>query len=73
MTESQPTSEWEHSHALESGDVIVDDFGSHTIKVHDDGSVTWAGETFDEREVTAALRDGIISRNDGKNRELASY
>jgi len=68
-----PTREWKHSHALKTGDIVVDDFGSHVIEVHEDGSVTWDGETFEEREVTAALRDGVIARNDGLTHELATF
>lgn len=72
---TKPESEWEHSHALETGDVLVDVDRSEraTITVHDDGAVTFDGEMFAEREVTAALRDGTFERDDGLSAELASY
>jgi hypothetical protein len=72
---TKPESEWEYSHALETGDVLVDgDRGERaTITVHDDGAVAFDGETFTEREVTAALRDGTLERDDGLSAELAGY
>lgn len=72
---TKPESDWKHSHALETGDVLVDvDRGDRDeVSVHDDGSVTFDGETFSESEVTAALRDGVLERDDGLSHELASY
>lgn len=69
-----PTSEWEHSHALESGDEVTDTTCNevHTASVHTDGGVTIDGETFSEREITAALADGVL-KVDGLSHELATY
>lgn len=69
-----PGSDWEHSHALNDGDEVVDTTSgeTHTITVHDDGAVTLDGETFGEAEINAALRDGIVTR-DGLGHELATY
>lgn len=83
-----PTSEWEHSHAIEAGDELTDTNTGAEItvdEVHDDGSVTvrtWRDqrhgqeyheETFDEEEVRVALADGIFETEDGLSNELASY
>jgi len=69
-----PTSEWEHSHAVESGDEVTDTTCDevHTATVHDDGSVTIDGERFSEQEITAALADGVLEVN-GLSHELATY
>lgn len=69
-----PSSEWTHSHAIESGDEVTDTIRNetHTATVHDDGSVTIDGEAFDEREITAALADGVLEVN-GRSHELATY
>ena len=72
-THDTPTSEWQHSHALESGDIIRDEHGEYTVTVNEDGSVRFDGETFSEREITVALRDSVIERSDGLSHELASY
>ena len=41
---TRPTSDWEYSHALEAGDILIDTNENTRIlveEVHDDGSVTW--------------------------------
>lgn len=75
-----PTSEWKHSHAIETGDeLIATDGGIHgRVKcVRDDGSVCveWAdGEQYHSEEgMRVALRDGVIKRSDGRSHELATY
>jgi hypothetical protein len=81
---TQPTSDWEHSHALTAGDTLVDtqydDGPFEVVTVHDDGSVTLRDtehgdtERFSEREITGALADGNFERSaDGKSHELATY
>jgi len=82
--ESQPISEWEHSHALQEGDLLVDTQygdGPFTVEtVHDNGDVTLYNHEWDdtdhhpEAEITGALADGNLERNaDGKSHELASF
>ena len=81
---TQPTSAWEHSHALNTGDVLVDtqygDGPFEVLEVNDDGSVTLRNtededtETFDEGEITGALADGHFEReSDGLSHELATF
>lgn len=85
---NQPTSDWEHSHALAEGGELVDtgeDTPLTVETVHDDGSVTvqvWADErhgedyvteTWDEEQVRVGLRDGIIETTDGQSHELAAF
>jgi len=79
MNESQPTADWEHSHALNAGDELRandDDCGS-VEAIHADGSVTVAwesgSETHSETAITTALTHGEIERADGKSHELATY
>lgn len=76
----RPTSEWEHSHVLAEGDRVHDtDRGVPGIvdSVRENGSVLIAwedgAETHTETEVTTALADGLIEREDGLSDELASY
>jgi hypothetical protein len=86
--ESQPTSEWEHSHALSEGDELTDtgeDTPLTVIAVHDDGGVSlrvWRdqrhGQEYydireDEDSIRTALTDGIFETTDGKSHELASF
>lgn len=84
-----PTSEWEHSHAVEEGDVYnVDEFGvdMEVVEVHNDGSVTAnlcpegvdederIEQEYSEEEVTTALADGLWEReSDGLSHELATF
>lgn len=81
---NKPNSEWEHSHAIEAGDVLVDTQygdGPFTVEtVHDDGSVTLRNheygdtEEFSEGEINGALADGIFERkSDGLSHELATF
>lgn len=76
----KPTSEWEHSHALESGDRLHDvenDVNGLVDKVKANGSVLVAWQTgaevHTEEEIRVALRDGTIERDDGLSSELAAY
>lgn len=83
-THERPTSDWEHSHAIEGGDVLIDtqygDGPFEVVEVHDDGSVTLLDrehgdtETFSEEEITGALADGNFERErDGLSHELATF
>lgn len=87
-TETQPTSEWEHSHALNVGDKLTDtNTGTNiTVKrVRDDGGVVvklWydehGGEDYTtdewtEEQTRIGLRDGLLERDDGKSHELATF
>ena len=77
-----PTSEWEHSHALESGDRVVTEGGEEwdITNVRDDGSV-WAvavhfddAESWSEKAVTNSLSTGDMHRKrDGLSHELATF
>lgn len=87
-TYQKPTSEWEHSHALEQGDELVDtnEDTPITVKsVNGDGSVEvriwiderhgqeYTTETYPEGDVTTALADGIFETVDGLSHELATF
>jgi hypothetical protein len=83
-THELPTSDWEHSHAVEAGDELLDtqydDGPFEVVEIHDDGSVTLRDteyddtETFDEAEITGALADGNFERaRDGLSHELATF
>lgn len=63
------------NHELETGDVLIDnDRGDELdVTVHDDGSVSLDGERFSEAEICASLRDGVLSRTDGKDAELVKH
>ena len=79
---NQPTSEWEHSHALESGDRIVTNDGERwdITDVRPDGSV-WAvcvdyddAESWTEDEVRTALANDELEReSDNLSHELATF
>lgn len=77
--ETKPTSDWGHSHALNEGDELTDQWGeSGTVEnVHDDGSVTvsWESgeEVHSESSMNTALANGDVERADGKSHELATY
>lgn len=88
VDETRPTSDWEHSHAVNEGDVFdVDYFGvaMEVVDVHDDGSVIAnlcpddvdgdgkIEQEYSEEEITNALADGLWERTDGKSHELATY
>ncbi len=78
-----PTSEWEHSHALEEGDELLD----HTGKEWRVTEVTGTGdvevrrlddthgevENWSEEGTTEALATGSIERKDGLSHELATF
>lgn len=85
---NKPTSEWEHSHALEADDELVDtneDTPLTVEEVHDDGSITvkvwidqrhgqeWTTETYDEEQTRVGLRDGILETTDGLSDELTNF
>jgi len=76
---NKPTSEWDHSHALQEGDELVDDDGDvgTVVSVHDDGSVTvaWGGGEMKHGEgsITRSLADGVVKTEDGQSHELATY
>lgn len=77
----KPTSEWDHSHALSEGDVLIDtwDDSEGTVEVvAEDGSVlvNWDGketERYTENSVRVSLRDGLFKTPDGLSHELATY
>jgi hypothetical protein len=64
----------DHNHDLSEGDELTDTKRNMTRgveTVHDDGSVTIAGVTYEEDEICAALRDSVLVRErDGKGPEL---
>ena len=83
-----PTSEWEHSHAVEAGDEYHVDYFGVTMKVksvQDDGDVithlvpdgeqeTQITQEYTESEVTEALANGLWERkSDGLSHELATF
>lgn len=83
-----PTSEWDHSHALEAGDELIDadsdvmdDTDIFVVReVHDDGSVTVYSNFDDENEVWTedetrrVLADSVLKRvSDGLSHELATF
>lgn len=63
------------NHELETGDVLVDNERGDELDVvvNDDGSVDLDGEGFSEKEICAALRDGVLTRTDGKDSELVKH
>jgi len=77
--EDTPEAQWEHCHAVQDGDVLVEEAtgAMWEIELNDDGSVVATDEYGDtERweatELSAALRDKIMHRHrDGKSWELA--
>lgn len=81
--ETEPTSEWEHGHALNEGDEInatnTDSGPFKVVNIGYDGSVVAVdsgGERFEwgEGEVTGALSAGNFERvSDGKSHELATF
>jgi hypothetical protein len=84
-----PTADWEHSHALEAGDELVDNHEGTPITVqavNDDGSVDvrcwlderhgqeYVDETWAEEGATAGLtRNDIKTAEGGLSHQLASY
>jgi len=60
------------NHELQTGDVLIDNERGEELEVvvNDDGSVALDGEEFSEREICASLRDGVLTREDGKDHEL---
>ena len=86
-SEDKPTSNWDHSHALNDGDELTDVENETPItvdEVRDDGSIScrvWMDQRhgqeymrkeWTEEEVRVALRDGLFERDDGKSHELAT-
>jgi len=83
-----PTSEWEHSHAIEAGDELIDTNENTPITVDavsEDGSIEcrvwiderhgeeYTKETWTETEANGALADGIFETTDGLSHELATF
>jgi hypothetical protein len=86
MTEAyqRPTSDWEHSHAVEADDVLVDTQGERfrVDSVNDDGSVDVTllddehdvTDSWTEEATRTALTNGDIHRErDGLTHELATF
>jgi len=76
--EDLPESEWDHCHAVQDGDVLVDQWdATYRIELLDDGSVIatddfGSEETWSATELAHALRDGVLHRQrDGKSWLLA--
>jgi hypothetical protein len=76
--EDRPASEWDHCHAVQDGDVLVDQYDQmFTIELLDDGSVIATDEYGDserwmQTELARALRDEVLHRHrDGKSWLLA--
>jgi len=63
------------NHELETGDELIDNDRGETltVEVHGDGGVSLDGERFTEREICASLRDGVLTRTDGKDAELVKH
>lgn len=63
------------NHKLETGDELIDNDRNtaHDVVVNDSGSVELDGEQFSEKEICAALRDGVLTRADGKDSELVKH
>ncbi|MGM0397544.1 MAG: hypothetical protein ACQEQY_00990 [Halobacteriota archaeon] len=70
-------------HALTAGDELFDktDATFTVSEVHEDGSVTLEIDdgdriqrtaTWDEAEITTALREGLLETSDGKSAELVT-
>ena len=87
-THELPTSEWDHSHALEEGDELIDTTTGAEItvfEIHDNGGITgqvWidqrGGQEYTKREwsqeaIALALAYGIFERLDGLSHELATF
>jgi len=76
--EDLPESEWDHCHAVQDGDVLVDQWdATYRIQLLDDGSVIatddyGSEEMWSATELAHALRDGVLHRQrDGKSWLLA--
>jgi len=76
--EDRPESEWDHCHAVQDGDVLVDQSDQmFRIELLDDGSVIatddyGSEEMWSATELATALRDGVLHRqHDGKSWLLA--
>lgn len=83
-TYERPTSEWEHSHALEPGMELTDQYAiSIDVEaVNEDGSVdvfvreengNEYHEQWTEEEARVALTDGVVETVDGLSHELATF
>ena len=84
-----PTSDWEHSHALEAGDELVDNHEGTEITVlavNDDGSVDvrcWIDERdgqeyvdehwTEEGATNGLMHNDIKTADDGLSQELATF
>lgn len=78
MPEDRPESEWDHCHAVQDGDVLVDQWDQmFRIELLDDGSVIatddyGSEEMWSATELATALRGGVLHRQrDGKSWLLA--
>jgi hypothetical protein len=76
--EDLPESEWDHCHAVQDGDVLVDQYDQmFRIELLHDGSVIATDdygdtERWTQTELAAALRDEVLHRHrDGKSWLLA--
>jgi len=83
-TTEAPTSDWDHSHAAQEGDIYNHDCGDRfrVTTVSDDGSVGVelvseehdVTDSWSEEATRTALMDGLMYRErDGKSHELATY
>ena len=85
-THELPTSEWTHSHALETGDELETKYGERweVTTVQDDGAVrvrrvdddragTNDRDTWSEEAVRTSLAHGEMERTDGLSHELATF
>jgi hypothetical protein len=78
MPEDLPAQDRDHCHAIQDGDVLVDQWdATYRIELLDDGSVIatddyGSEEMWSATELAHALRDGILHRQrDGKSWLLA--
>jgi len=85
--ETQPTSEWEHSHALTEGDeletkygevwevtTIQDDGAARVRRIDSDRSGPNDRDTWSENAVRTSLANNEMHRqSDGKSHELATF
>jgi surface antigen len=79
----KPTSDWPAAHAVATDDVLIDTETGDRLRVEEvrgDGSITvldmsqGGAESYSEREVRDALRDGILETEAaGLSESLAAY
>lgn len=85
--EDAPTSDWDHSHAVQEGDKYETEHGEvwQVTTVQDDGAIRVRRvddarrdanerDTWSEEAVTESLANGDMARvSDGKSHELAAF